>query len=263
MKRHWILPAIIAIASCTGTQNDKHHDNTLTESENLTSDDELVIDSMEYARRDKLMEISCDMQFTSNGGTVPDSINASISQHVLEQGRNSNVRQAMRNYISHTYNQYKGEVEEMQAQGEYFADMTYSFEHNGRFIEDSPDSIITYEAISYTFLGGAHGYHSVTFLNFSRRTGHLITLGEVLDLSQEDTIVDLIVKDLEKQTGCNSIQQLEEEGFVSIRDIQISENFHMGSRGITFVYNPYNIACYALGKQFVTLTYEQLRPYMK
>lgn len=263
MKKYWILSAIIAVASCTGTQKDMRQDNTRMEQEDLRNGNELTIDSMERVRKDKLMEISCNLQFTNSCGTVSDSINASISQHILEQGRNSNVHEAMRDYVSKTYSQYKGEVEEMQARGDYFADMIFSFERNGRFMDDCADSVFTYEAISYTFLGGAHGYHSVTYLNFSRRTGHLITIGDVLDLSQKDAIIGLLVRDLEKQTGCNGMQELEDEGFISIRDMQVTDNFHMGKRGITFAYNPYDIACYALGKQFITLTYEQLRPYMK
>ena len=100
-------------------------------------------------------------------------------------------------------------------------------------------------------------------MNFSRNTGHLITLDEILDPSRQKAIVQMIIQDLMKQFECNSIQQLEEEGFIGISDMNVTDNFHIGRHGITFLYNPYEIACYALGKQSVTLTYQQLEPYMK
>ena len=43
----------------------------------------------------------------------------------------------------------------------------------------------------------------------------------------------------------------------------LTDNFYIGKHSITFVFNPYDIACYALGKQSVTLTYNQLKTYLK
>ena len=251
MKKLILLVAIAAITSCTGVRN------------NDTTETQLTIDSLKLERKDTLMEITCNLQFTTHGGTASDSINASISQHVLEQERNSNVREAMHQYVKKTYEQNEPEVTEMKSQGEYFADMLYSFDHQGCFLDDTTDSTLTYSVESYLYTGGAHGYHWHTYLNFSRKTGHLITLDEVLDLSHSEAVIQLILRDLMQQFGCNSVQQLEEQGFISIRDITLTDNFHIGSRGITFVYNPYEIACYAMGKQSVTLTYQQLKPYMK
>lgn len=262
MKKYLVSIAIIAMASCTGSKKDNSQDTT--EAADSTESTALVIDSMELVRKDKLMEITCRLQFITGNSTISDSINASISQHVMEQGRNSNVREAMRQYLKQTYEQHEPEVTEMQEQGgEYFADMIFSFEHEGRFMDDNPDSIITYAATNYTYTGGAHGYHWIRYLNFSRNTGHLITLDEILDLSRQKAIVQMIIQDLMKQFECNSIQQLEEEGFIGISDMNVTDNFHIGRHGITFLYNPYDIACYALGKQSVTLTYQQLEPYMK
>lgn len=246
-----LLAALAAITSCTGVRN------------NDTTEAQLTIDSLQLERKDTLMEITCNLQFTTQGGTASDSINASISQHILDQGRNSNVPEAMQQYVSHTYDQNKDEVTDMRTQGEYFADMLYSFDHQGRFLDDTPDSTLTYSAESYIYTGGAHGYHWHTYLNFSRQTGHLITLDEVLDLSHSNDIIQLILQNLMQQFSCDNIQQLEEQGFVSISEITLTNNFHLGSRGITFIYNPYEIACYAMGKQSVTLTYQQLEPYMK
>ena len=249
------------MASCTGSKKDNSQNST--EPSDSTESAEIAIDSMELVRRDKLMEITCRLQFTTGGGIASDSINASISQHILGLGRNSNVREAMHQYMKQTYEQNEPEVKEMQAQGEYFAGMVYSFDNAGRFLDDNPESVITYETESYIYTGGAHGYNSLTYMNFSRKTGHLITLDEVLDLSKKEHIIQLLLQDLMQQANCKSIQQLEDEGYISIRDIDVTGNFHMGSCGITFVYNPYEIACYAMGRQSVTLTYEQLKPYMK
>ena len=264
MKKYILLSAVIAIASCTGNNKNNQGDSTALDSIGITADAALSIDSMHIERKDTLMEITCHLQFATGNSTAADSINASISQHVLEQGRNTDVPLAIRQYVQKTYDKHKPEIIEMHTQGgEYFADMVFSFEHQGWFLDDNPDSIITYAATSYVYTGGAHGYHSIRYLNFSRSTGHLFTLDQVLDLSRQKDIIQLIVQDLMQQFECNSIQQLEDQGFIGIREMSLTDNFYIGKHGITFVFNPYDIACYALGKQSVTLTYNQLKTYLK
>jgi hypothetical protein len=62
--------------------------------------------------------------------------------------------------------------------------------------------------------------------------------------------------------GCTTVDSLSELGFFSPREIDLTENFYIDARGVTWQYNPYDIAPYSLGVITVTLTWDQLYPYL-
>ena len=55
MKKYILLSAIIAMASCTGSKKDNSQDNNSRADSTMCT--QLVIDSMELVRKDKLLEI--------------------------------------------------------------------------------------------------------------------------------------------------------------------------------------------------------------
>ena len=48
----------------------------------------------------------------------------------------------------------------------------------------------------------------------------------------------------------------------SPENIVATDNFYAGKNGITWLYNPYDIAPYYLGQTRITLPYSVLRPYL-
>lgn len=51
-----------------------------------------------------------------------------------------------------------------------------------------------------------------------------------------------------KQLNVSSPDSLLELGYFDTEDIMATENFYLTDTGICWVYNPYEIACYATGK---------------
>lgn len=113
-------------------------------------------------------------------------------------------------------------------------------------------NLIAYEAGGFTYFAGAtHGLEGVAYLNFYTPTQKVLSLYDVLLKSKESTILSR----LRKQAR---IVARNKQCFNAPNEILISENFYITKKGITFVYQPYEIACYADGIIKITIPKSQL-----
>ena len=108
----------------------------------------------------------------------------------------------------------------------------------------------------YSFTGGAHGNYATTFRNYDRRSGQIIKAGDLLTggLSPELTAMAEPLSRNTYQIPDSSTYDaagywLENEQFY------LTENFAVTAEGLLFLYNPYEIAPYAMGPQELLLPY--------
>lgn len=118
------------------------------------------------------------------------------------------------------------------------------------------DDILCYNMKSYMFTGGAHGMSSDDYVNVRISDGEYIDLAT---LFKEDSMEELrgrIVKRLS--------ESLSEEDFAMIAPdaVEVSACFRMEKSGITFVYNPYEIAPYAMGTIYASLDWSEISDLM-
>ena len=66
-----------------------------------------------------------------------------------------------------------------------------------------------------------------------------------------------------KDEGASTVDELYDAGYYMDTDMYISQNFILGHEGVTFLYNRYEIAPYALGDILITLDYKTLKDIMK
>ena len=59
------------------------------------------------------------------------------------------------------------------------------------------------------------------------------------------------------------MRSLREKGYLYSSDMYASDNFLLGSDGITFIYNPYEIAPYELGMTELTVDYDYIEDILK
>lgn len=122
---------------------------------------------------------------------------------------------------------------------------------SGKVISQN-SKLIVYEASKFTYMAAAtHGLESVSYLNYYIPTNKRLTLFDVLLKSKKSTIL----KSLRKQA---KIVARNSQCFSSPNDIPLSDTFYISSKGITFVYQPYEIACYADGIIEITIPKSQL-----
>ena len=117
---------------------------------------------------------------------------------------------------------------------------------------------LSYLATVDYYEGGAHGINQLITFNFDIATGKLITLADVFAPGYESQLKTSLMKALKSKTGLNSINELKDAGYLYSMDMFPSENFILNDETITFVYNPYEIAPYAVGSIELVITYNEV-----
>jgi hypothetical protein len=111
----------------------------------------------------------------------------------------------------------------------------------------------------YAYTGGAHGMPS--------RQYYVIDLGELRALSLEDFFRDpesaellaLAKEELRSYAGLEAGQPLSEGVFFE-DELKLSRDFFIGEEGISFHWDPYELAPYSEGHIEITLPWNRVRP---
>ncbi len=126
-------------------------------------------------------------------------------------------------------------------------DMPYELESSF----DDPyvdDEIISTRLIVSMYTGGAHPSTTIYGLNYSRKTGKEISLDSVLKLigATLAQVAEITSVELEKKLGSSFVREGAEPK---------QENywiFSINEKGVTFIFNEYQVAPYAAGPQGVS-----------
>ena len=237
--------------------------------EQVTETQDIVaynLDSLHIANMpDSVLQINYDFQFLKSAGTITDSINAAINQLLVTGRHDSNIRQAILNAMTQEEYAMKAEIQEFyEPDDETYGHIRYEIKRTGYFDTDAADTVIVYHGIMDIYTGGAHGSYTRLTLNMSKRTGCLINISDVLDTSCEEDILSLMLAQLLEDKDCSNREELmEKTGLLTLGELYLSSNFHLGKKGITFCFSQYEIAPYSSGITYITLNYDALRPYLK
>lgn len=133
----------------------------------------------------------------------------------------------------------------------------YYEEINGGVIFSNKD-LIVYSNFASEYTGGAHGVYCTSYINFDMRLKRPLQLSDVFQDDYVEPVSNLIWMALMTKENVKTKNELEEMGYGSLGEIIPIENFYLTPDGITFHYNIYEIAPYAMGATSVTLPYSQL-----
>lgn len=122
---------------------------------------------------------------------------------------------------------------------------------NSKVIVYFNENFLIVESTSYTYEGGAHGYYGRTYINYDLDRTQNIDLDKFKSLfhvSSSD-LTRLINKNARQLFGIGDDARYEdiESDCLNVDSIHLTDNFYLCKKGIVFVYNPYEIACYASG----------------
>lgn len=121
------------------------------------------------------------------------------------------------------------------------------------------DNIINYIIENDTYEGGAHGLFTQTLLNIDCCTGREIRLSDIFIENFETVLTEQLTERLAKNVGAANVDDLKEWGYTALNDMYPTENFMLGKDSIIFLYNPYEIAPYALGIIRVALGLDEIK----
>ena len=120
-------------------------------------------------------------------------------------------------------------------------------------------SIWSYAIEVYEYTGGAHGYNYLLAQNYNLQTGDIVTEKDLFIDDYYEHIKTLLLNALIAQTdNAETKRDLRRMGY-SVEDVVPNENFYVTSEGIIYVYNPYEIAPYAMGRIQICLPWDSIR----
>ena len=132
----------------------------------------------------------------------------------------------------------------------------------GRSI-DGYKGYISYIMTREEYYGGAHPTTVNTIACFDPTTGDEITLKDIFNEGYEETLCSMLIDRLMKDNNATTIEELCNKGYSLDIDFFITNNFILGKDSITFLYNRYEIAPYALGDILISLDYNSLKEILK
>lgn len=140
----------------------------------------------------------------------------------------------------------------------------------GRYITtrldyNSPRALVV-EMRRDDYTGGAHGNYSIRRMSIRLGGAHTAVL-KPNDLFTQDfdstAVLGWVKEALLADNGCKTAEELMEKTCITLDDVFLTSNVSIDPKGITFIYQPYEIACYAGGSQRVTLPMERMKRWLK
>ncbi len=137
----------------------------------------------------------------------------------------------------------------------------YLFDARGTAATDIHPGILGYQISITSYQGGAHGGYFEQWYNFDTENGTLIQCADAFDMTREGEIKATIREQICQDTGCKDLQQLQDRHYIlTVSDVYLSDtNFLLLEKGVRFLYNPYDIGPWAVGKIEAFLPYEKLK----
>lgn len=130
---------------------------------------------------------------------------------------------------------------------------TYFIEENIT-VRRADDTLFSFVCDGDWYQGGAHGMHYLYGYNYDTKTGKLLELADVTDDTEH--LMELVAEELERTKTERNLYP----------DMDLKEKFQnpdyepawvIDYQGITFFFNPYEIAPYASGIQTVTISLKE------
>jgi len=181
------------------------------------------------------------------------------------------VKAYSKNYIRNYKEQleksglYKKERKEAQTRGEDISEISsfYSYEKIIRnTILYNKGNIVSQVVNTYEYTGGAHGSSTTRGIIIDLHAGRRIEFDDVFDGNADQQISDLLLSNLLLARKFSDKDALYEAGF-DFDVLHLTDNFIVDDKGVTFIYDQYELGAYALGTVEIFVPYWELVPYMK
>ena len=174
------------------------------------------------------------------------------------------LKQAAQKVVESHVNAYK-EIEpefekELAKSGEAYS-FEWDFDYTLSPVYNRND-FFCYGVSSSEYTGGAHGMYSNRYYTIDLSNWKRIGLDDIFQPDSSDTLSSILLNRLMKQLNVSSPDSLLELCYFDTEDIMATENFYLTDTGICWVYNPYEIACYATGQTSIEIPFKEIDSYI-
>lgn len=172
----------------------------------------------------------------------------------------SSARKAAASHIG-AYKELEPEFEKELSKDGLSYSCDWDFEYNISTVYNRND-IICYDLSTSEYTGGAHGMYSDLFYTVDLSTWHRIVLDDIFKPESIEQVNHVLLDQLLKNLNLAAPDSLLELGFFDTENIEVTENFYLTDDAICWVFNPYEIACYATGQVHVKVPLKEIEIYM-
>lgn len=122
------------------------------------------------------------------------------------------------------------------------------------------DSLISVGITTEIFSGGAHGYKTLTFLNFDPFTGNILSKNDIF----KEEFLGFVEQRFRQEQGIPEGENINSTGFwFEDETFSLPENIGFTEDKVVLVYNSYEIAPYAAGDIVMEIPLEEVRPFIR
>jgi len=167
------------------------------------------------------------------------------------------LAQAYRNVELQDYRTSNEELlKEMEITEAEAANLNWGFDVLGEFHAPYGDAL-NYWVEHYDYMGGAHGMYSMTPIVIDRTSGDVLSYEAFTEGVGRERLMALI--DKHKFNGFDDDPDIDKDQIFYVEQIEPSKTFTVGPEGLTFIYQPYDVAPYVFGVITITIPWEDLQ----
>lgn len=117
-----------------------------------------------------------------------------------------------------------------------------------------------YQISYYSFRGGAHGIQTLSNIVFDNKTGEVVREEDLFTPGYQEPIAQLL------RLAVKSSMEEEDPELMQLVQLELvvpNGNFCVREDGVEWLFQPYEVGPYALGIVSATLSWEELKPFLK
>lgn len=199
--------------------------------------------------------ISLEMLRATGPEEVSQKINKRLEEHVIrivsteEAPRSESAEELAENFLK----QQQRTAEEFEESMPWKAVVNQS-------VYSNTDSLVSIGVDARIFTGGAHGYSSLTFLNFNPKTGEQLPNNALFT----EEFTKYAEKKFREKENIPMNTNINSTGFLFENDsFQLPQNIGFGTDSLLLVYNPYEISSYAEGEISMKFALDEVQQFLK
>lgn len=236
------LSALLLLAACNTVRTETYQDDLVMPLEEGQTDSLFFSLSVEYVVTGMKVEVRQNIN------------NAIIAQVFDMEGGEGTLEETAIRYRENLIDEYMNENAVLEN-----GVRTWEDRLSGSFRE-KVKNYMNYQVSYYSFRGGAHGIQTLSNIVFDAKTGEQVKEADMFAPGYEQPVAQLLrlaVKSSMEEEDPELMQ------LVNLEAVLPNGNFSVHTDGVEWLFQPYEVGPYALGIVTATLSWEELKPFLK
>lgn len=181
---------------------------------------------------------------------LADSLNALVLT-IFGVNKNTNLEQSQHTFMAE-YEKFKKEFKDSEQSWYSQTNVSVPFQTNNVVC-------LSVEMDDYT--GGAHGMYSTIYSNYYKPKNEILTLQKLFTDSNLTKLLSLAETDFRTASELPMNMDLDEAGYwFKDNKFHLNDNLMITNDGVTWLFNPYEVASYAQGTIELSVSKDELLP---